>query len=63
MGGYRLSCNVTKWNVFYLCVCRGNAYTRRRREREVEMDLDERDRMREKDELEELRLQVKGISP
>lgn len=37
---------------------RGNAYARRRREREMEIDYDERDRLREKDELEELRLQV-----
>ena len=42
----------------FLSVCRGSAYARRRRERENEMELDERDKMREKDELEELKLQV-----
>ncbi len=37
---------------------RGSAYARRHRDREIELESDERDRMREKDELEELRLQV-----
>lgn len=59
---YRLvliHCTRTELNTcLFVCLFRGSAYTRRRREREMEIDYDERDKMREKDELEELRLQV-----
>ena len=34
---------------------------RRHQDREVEMEYDERDRIREKDEMEELRLQVRTL--
>lgn len=40
---------------------RGSAYARRHRDREIEVESDDRDRIREKDELEELRLQVNRV--